>query len=222
MSNEAAVIVATPDGLVRYEIFGEFAEAEMGRAAAITEARRRERRNARARELRAQRRAGGRRLVLAALELALRNAPAGFRFAAASGESDFAWLKHQCEVVASGDAGSGSTAVRWELDLASCDATWSTGQAAGFLCVTPRAVVAAIERGDLEATRVGLRAWALREQDVRAYAARGRRAADAEPDSRPAAPVPHRPDRGRAPDADRPGRDRGRGHEGGQVRPGAA
>jgi hypothetical protein len=58
MSNEAAVIVATPDGLVRYETFGEFAEAEMGRAAAIAEARRRERRNTRARELRAQRSAG--------------------------------------------------------------------------------------------------------------------------------------------------------------------
>lgn len=165
--------------------------------------------------------AKGARLVLAALELALRTAPPGYRFAVASGESDFAWLKHQCEVVASGDAGSGSAAVRWELDLESCDGTWSTGQAAGFLRVTPRAVVAAIERGDLEATRVGRRAWALREVDVRAHAARSRRA-DAEPDAGPVAPVPHDADRRREPDAAGPGGDRRRGHEGGQVRPGAA
>jgi excisionase family DNA binding protein len=122
----------------------------------------------------------GAALVLAALELSLRNAPPGYRFAAEHGDSDFAWLRAQCRLVASGQAaangaagGTGARPFRVVVpSSAPVPELLTTKQAARIMHVSPRAVVKRIEAGQLPARRVG-REWAITEYDARC-AANGR------------------------------------------------
>jgi excisionase family DNA binding protein len=131
-------------------------------------------------------------MVSAALRLAAKAADLrGVDYRGRDRWDDFSWLLAQCDTVAataaappaaSGDAGSVNGARPWRLEVGP-SAIWSVAQAAGFLRCSRGAVTAAIRRGQLPATRVGLRAWALLETDVRQHAARnGRRDATADAD----------------------------------------
>lgn len=100
----------------------------------------------------------GARLLLAALELAMSNAERnGVNARGRDRWDDVQWLAAQARTVAAGAAG-GTGGTVWRLDLGASDGTWSTRQAAALLKVTPRAVVKAIDAGDLPAERVG-REW---------------------------------------------------------------
>jgi excisionase family DNA binding protein len=122
--------------------------------------------------------AKGAAMVLAALDLALAGAPPGYRFAAGHGDSDFAWLRRQCELVASGTgtgAAAGTEPRRFTLVMPSSGPVpelLTTRQAAEVIHISPRAVVKRIEAGQLPAVKVG-REWAITEYDARSAARTG-------------------------------------------------
>jgi excisionase family DNA binding protein len=120
-------------------------------------------------------------MLLAALDAAIKLAGRdGVNYQGRSQWDDVSWLRTQAELVAAGGpAANGSAGTRWRLEVPDSASIVSTRQAAAILRCSPRAVVAAIERGDLTATRVGRRTWALAEVDVRRFAGQNGRRPDA-------------------------------------------
>jgi hypothetical protein len=97
----------------------------------------------------------------------------GMNYRGRAAYDDYSWVLAQADLVASGSAASGTPGRAWRVEVGD-SAVWSTRQAARFLGLTPRGVVAAIGRGDRPAERVG-RGWVLQESEVRQYAGRRRR-----------------------------------------------
>ena len=117
----------------------------------------------------------GARLVVAALELALRQAGRdGLDVRKRAGWTDVEWLLASARAVAAGNtpaaagtaAGTAEGSFRVDLpDSAPVQEMLTTAGAANLLGVTPRAVVKRIAAGRLPATRVG-REWAISEWDA--------------------------------------------------------
>ncbi len=116
----------------------------------------------------------GCRLIVAALELAMRGAERnGVAYRGRSRWSDVEWLHAQARLVAQGEVAvvaAENTGEAFTALLPSSDATVSAAQAAQILGITRQAVGAAIRRGDLAARREAGR-YVLAETDVRQYAA---------------------------------------------------
>jgi hypothetical protein len=137
-------------------------------------------------------------LVLAALELALRNAPPGYRFAAEHGDSDFAWLRHQCRLVAGQAPGqvsaSGQQARPFTVTMPPSDVPLgellTARQAAPIIGVSARQVGRMIDAGLLPGRKVG-REWITTNYAARHAAGRnGRRDGAHDAGNQPRGPAP--------------------------------
>ena len=160
-------------------------------------------------------------MLLAALQLAMKHAERdAVSYQGRSQWDDVSWLREQARLVAEGrtgpasaDSADGTVPVPFRVTLPGSEVIWGTRQAAELAGVTRRAVVAAIRRGDLPATRVG-REWVVRELEARQYAGRnGRGVEHTGTEARPGSAA------GRE-DQRRPGRGRGRGGRGRPDPPG--